>query len=92
MLHSFSLVVHLSGFLLTCWNPAEEDMSMLISFRAWVFWARASVTAKFGFLIMVPRAEVLNIYSVLVFHKLETGEVILFIFVSNSVAVTSLVR
>ena len=65
------------------WKAADELISIDISLRAWVFCARASVTAAFGFLISVPRALDWNIFSVLDFHKEETGEVILFMLCSN---------
>ena len=56
---------------------------MLMSLRACVFWARASVTATFGFLIIVPRADYWNILLVFVRHKVDTGEFILRMVVSN---------
>ena len=58
-------------------------MSMLMSLRACVFCARASVTAALGFLIIVPRADYWNILLVLVRHKADTGEFILRIVYSN---------
>jgi len=74
------------------WKAADELISIDISLRACVFCARASVTAAFGFLISVPRALDWNIFSVLDFHNEETGEVILFMFCSNSGPLTSLLR
>ena len=56
---------------------------MLMSLRACVFCARASVTAALGFLIIVPRADYWNILLVLVRHKADTGEFILRIVYSN---------
>lgn len=67
-------------------------MSMLMSLSAWVFWARAFVTAAFGFLIMVPRALCWNIVDVLVRHIEETGEVMRFIVFSNCELLTYLLR
>ena len=42
--HSLFLFHFVSHFLKVL-KPEEEDMSWLMSFRAMVFWARASVTA-----------------------------------------------
>ena len=70
----------------------EELMSMLMSLRACVFWARASVTAALGFLIMVPRADYWNILLVLVRHKDDTGEFILRMVFSNWEPLTSFAK
>ena len=56
---------------------------MLMSFKAYVFWASAWVTATLGFLIMVPRALFWNMLLVLVLHMVDTGEVMRFIEFSN---------
>ena len=56
---------------------------MLMSFKAYVFWASAWVTAALGVLIMVPRALFWNMLLVLVLHMVDTGEVMRFIEFSN---------
>ena len=65
---------------------------MLMSFKAYVFWASAWVTAALGFLIMVPRALFWNMLLVLVLHMVDTGEVMRFIEFSNWAPLTSLLR
>jgi len=46
--------IHLLNFV---WlKAADELMSMDMSFKACVFWAKAPVTAALGFLIIVPKA------------------------------------
>ena len=73
-------------------KPADEDMSMLINFKASVFSIYASATEAFGFWIMVPRFDLLKLLVVLVFHKVETGEFMRFIVFSNVGSLHSLVR
>jgi len=65
---------------------------MLMSFRACVFCARASVTAALGFLIIVPMALCWNILLALVRHMEETELFILLMLPSNWASETSLVR
>ena len=73
-------------------KAAEELRSMLISLRACVFWASASVTAGLGFLMRVPRADFWNMLFVLVRHMEATGDVMRFMDYSNCASETSLLR
>ena len=76
-----------------CWaKAADELMSVLIILRAMVFCARASVTAALGFLIMVPRALLWNIFEVFVRHMVATGDVMRRIVYSNFSLFVSFLR